>query len=494
MSSGNRLLKYTEPAALVLFLGVLGYLFFTTAPEKALQAISMSPAATSETKGAPVGDPSTKAEAATPTVAPARPARDDFGRRASAFRVETGRVEEHQTFADLLTEEAGVAYAKAVTLAEKARPTFDVRALQAGKRYRLYREPDGGTARHLVYQRGPVRYVSFALGDSLAVREGRRPVTTVRRTASGTIERSLYEAIDQTGADPSLAQALAKVYAWQIDFFRLRPGDRFRVVYEEKRVGGEAIGVGRILGARFDHRSTPYYGIYLEEENEYFDEDGNSLRKSLLQAPIEFARISSDFQKRRYHPVLEEYRAHNGTDYAAEPGTPVYAVGDGRVTRARQGKYNGKNVKIRHNDTYTTQYLHFRKIADGIEPGERVQQKQVIGYVGETGLATGPHCHYILYKNGEPVDPYEQTLPSAPPVADSLRATYDRVKARLLPKLRPSSEREEQRARRQRAAASLRRVPAVSSAPSLLLEENARPLLPGRLGKGSLERFAGRPL
>ena len=116
------------------------------------------------------------------------------------------------------------------------------------------------------------------------------------------------------------------------------------------------------------------------------------------------------------------------------------------------------------------------------------------GYVGETGLATGPHCHYILYKNGEPVDPYEQTLPSAPPVADSLRATYDRVKARLLPKLRPSSEREEQRGRRQRAAASLRRVPAVSSAPSLLLEENARPLLPGRLGKGGLERFAGQPL
>ena len=477
MSFRDCLPKYTEPAALVLFLGVLGYLFFTTAPQRVLQAVSVPTAAPeTEEAAAPGEDGATEATAASKTPEPA--ARDDFGRRKDAFRVEKGRVEKHQTFADLLTEEAGVAYATAVELAEKARPTFDVRALQAGKRYRLYRRPDG-TARHLVYQRGPVRYVSFALAGSLAVRKGRRPVRTVRRTASGTVEASLYEAIDRAGAPLALAQAMAKVYAWQIDFFRLRPGDGFRVIYEEKRVAGKTIGVGRILGARFDHRGDPYYGIYFEEEKEYFNEAGESLRKSLLQAPIEFAQVSSGFQERRYHPVLEEYRAHNGTDYAAETGTPVYSVGDGRVVSAENEKYNGKNVKIRHNDTYTTQYLHFSKIADGIEPGTRVQQKQVIGYVGETGLATGPHCHYILYKNGEPVDHTEQTLPSAPPVADSLRAEYNRVKARVLPKLRPPEERE----RRQRAAAASREsFPAASAIPSPLPGNGGkRTLLPGRL-------------
>ena len=438
MSFRKRLPKYTELLALVLFLTLLGYLFLTAAPEHVLQAVSMrtAPQKGLSKKAAPA--PKKEASLSEKPSASQQPApapQDDFDFAKGAFRIEKGRVAPHQTFADLLTGE-GVSYVRAVKLARKARPVFNVRQMQANKRYRVYRQ--GGSAQHLVYQRDPVRYVAFGLGDSLTVREGKRPVTTVERTVTGTIQNSLYEALDRSGADPALAFRLSKVYAWQIDFYRLRPGDRFRVIYEQKRVAGHPIGVGRIVGARFDHRGDPYYGLYFDQEGEYFDEEGDNLRKALLQAPLEFARISSRYQKRRYHPVLKEWRSHKGTDYAAAPGTPVYSVGDGRVTRARHGRYNGKNVKIRHNDTYTTQYLHFSKIAEGIEPGARVEQEQVIGYVGSTGLATGPHVHYMLYKNGRSVDPYDQELPSAPPVPDSLRAEYAQLKQRLLPELRPA--------------------------------------------------------
>jgi len=443
MSSKKNAIPYVELLGLAFFLAVLGYLFFTTTPKKALQLATVRSGLTEtpeekekttdrEAFAAPF---STQPSPARNVIAPGeRPARDDFGFARGAFQVKKGRVRSAQTFADLLTG-AGVPYTQVVKLAEKARSTFDVSALQAGKRYRLYR--DGTGVRHLVYQRGPERYVAFGLGDSLTVRTGRRPVTTVRRTARGTIEHSLYEALARADADPELALRLSEVYAWQIDFFRLRSGDRFRVVYEQKRVGGEDVGVGRIIGARFDHRGDSYYGLYFPPEDEYFDETGESLRKSLLQTPLKFARISSRFQKKRFHPVQKRWKAHRGTDYAAETGTPVYSVGDGRVVEAGYTRGNGNWVKIRHNDTYTTGYLHFSEIAEGIEPGVRVEQKEVIGYVGETGLATGPHVHYCFWKNGTLVDPYDQEMPSAPPVPDSLRTQYDQLKGELLPKLRP---------------------------------------------------------
>jgi murein DD-endopeptidase MepM/ murein hydrolase activator NlpD len=441
MPSRKNATQYAELAGLALFLAVLGYLFFTTTPEQALQTVTLRSAPPDEQTSA-AADLSSSGETSPPArsadAEPEPSARDDFGLVAEAFQVTKANVGDGQTFADLLTE-AGVPYAQVVALAEKARPTFDVRHLRAGKRYRLYRDSTGGL-RHFVYQRGPERYVTFGLGDSLTVRAGKRPVTTVRRTASGTIKRSLYDALDRADADPSLALRLSQVYAWQIDFFRVRPGDRFRVIYEEERVGGEAIGVGRIIGARFDHRGDSYYGLYFPAEEEYFDDEGESLRKSLLQTPLEFARISSRFQKKRFHPVQKRWKAHRGTDYAAEKGTPVYSVGDGRVVEAGYDRTNGNWVKIRHNDTYTTGYLHFSKIADGIEPGERVEQKEVIGYVGETGLATGPHVHYCFWKNGTLVNHYDEEMPSAPPVADSLQGRYDQLKNELLPKLRPTTE------------------------------------------------------
>jgi murein DD-endopeptidase MepM/ murein hydrolase activator NlpD len=456
MSFKERTPRYAELSALALFLALLGYLVLTTAPEQALQTATVRSGAperapVEETVSSPDATPS-------PAPRPQPPARDDFRFAKAPFAVEQGRIEQGQTFADLLTD-AGVDYPTVLTLVEKARPDFDVRRLQAGKRYRIYRRD--GEARYFVYQRGPVRYVALGLDDSLVVREGKRPITTTRRTASGVVQHSLYEALGRADAHPELALALSEVYAWQIDFYRLRPGDAFDVIYDEERVGGRSVGIDRVVGVRFEHRGDSYYGLNFDEE--YFDEKGRSLRKSLLLTPLKFARVSSHYQKSRYHPVLKKWRAHLGTDYAAAPGTPVYAVGDGRITRAKYGKYNGNNVKVRHNDTYTTQYLHFSKIADGIEPGARVKQKQVIGYVGETGLATGPHCHYILYKNGEPVNPYKQTLPSAPPVADSLRADYDRLKAQLLPQLRSDS------AQPRRAAAGEPAVPveAFSLTPSL---------------------------
>lgn len=436
MLPGKSTSRSVELTVLAGFLLLLGFLFFNAAPEQLLQTVTMrSPKAPASKEEAPSKQSEEKAEAKPPAV----PALDDFGLEKSAFRVEQQRVRKHQTFADMLTDE-GVSYQRAVKLAEAARPTFDVRDLRTGRPYRVYRR--GGAVQHVVYEQSPVRFVDFRLSDSLTVRSGERPITTVERTASGTIEHSLYEALDGAGADPSLASALSKVFAWEVDFYRVQPGDGFKVIYEEKQVDGNTIGTGRIVGARFDHRDTTYYGLYFKrgDQEGYFDEKAGSLEKALLQAPVEFAHISSGFQKRRYHPVLHEWRAHKGTDYAADAGTPVYSVGDGRVIRARYGKYNGYNVKIRHNKTYTTQYLHFSKFAEGIEPGARVKQEQVIGYVGSTGLATGPHVHYILYKNGQEVDPYDQELPSAEPVKPENRAAYARLKRRLLPRLRSGGQ------------------------------------------------------
>ena len=222
---------------------------------------------------------------------------------------------------------------------------------------------------------------------------------------------------------------LSEVFAWQIDFFRIQRGDRFRVVYEERTVDGTTIGPGDIVAAYFVHRGRTYYAYRFDdgEGSEYFDENGQSLRRELLKAPLRFSRISSRFTNRRFHPVLKRYRPHHGTDYAAPTGTPVLSVGDGTVQFAAYKGYNGNYVKIRHNATYTTGYLHLSRIADGLRPGATVKQGDTIGYVGSTGLSTGPHLDYRFWKNGTAIDPYSVELPPARPVAPQHMTAFRNV-------------------------------------------------------------------
>ena len=360
-----------------------------------------------------------------------------YGLSTDGLEVVRGEVQPRETFADLLVNR-GVPYATIVRLAEETRETFDVRDIQAGKPYRVYLNPWTEKAAYLVYRPNAVEYVVFDVRHPSDSYVGRRPVEVRWRTARGTITSSLYETMVEAGAHPGLVLQLSEVFAWQIDFFRIRKGDRFRVVYEERTVDGERISPGEIVAASVTHRGDTYRGLRFDtgSDIEFYDREGNSLRRALLKAPLQFSRISSRFTNRRMHPVLHEYRPHHGTDYAAPRGTPVRSVGDGEVLFAAYKGANGNYVKIRHNGTYTTGYLHLTDFADGIRRGARVSQGDVIGYVGSTGRSTGPHLDYRLWKHGTAVDPYRIEMPSSRPVPPQHRAAFERVARDLLEYLR----------------------------------------------------------
>lgn len=359
---------------------------------------------------------------------------DRFGIEMRQFDLRTGTVQRYQTFADLL-QKHGVPYEQIVETARGAREVFDVRDIQAGKSYRVYVNPWLERARYLVYRPDAVRYVVFDIRNPEKSYTGKRPVTVQWKSAAGTIQSSLYRSLMKSNASPELVLELSEVFAWQIDFFRIQRGDRFRVVYEHRSVDGRSIGPGDIVAAMFRHQGETYYGFRFDEGNgpEYFDENGNSLRRQLLKAPLRYSRISSRFTNRRFHPVLKRYRPHHGTDYAAPRGTPVRSVGDGTVLYAGRKGYNGNYVKIRHNATYTTGYLHLSRIK--VQPGETVKQGDIIGTVGSTGLSTGPHLDYRFWKNGQAVDPYSIDLPPARPVSPQNQDAYNEVVDRLMKRL-----------------------------------------------------------
>lgn len=259
------------------------------------------------------------------------------------------------------------------------------------------------------------------------------------REVSGEINSSLYESLVEKGASPELTMRLADIYAWSIDFFRIQEGDHYKVIYEEQFIDDSiSVGVGRILAADFNHGGESFYSFYYskgEEYSDYFDENGKTLRKAFLKAPLNFSRISSRYNPKRFHPVLKRVKAHLGTDYAAAHGTPIMATASGEVIAAAYTRGNGNYVKIRHNSTYTTQYLHMSKFAKGMRKGKIVKQGDVIGYVGSTGLATGPHVCYRFWKNGKQVDPLREKLPAADPVKEEYLEDYKskmlELKARL---------------------------------------------------------------
>jgi murein DD-endopeptidase MepM/ murein hydrolase activator NlpD len=225
--------------------------------------------------------------------------------------------------------------------------------------------------------------------------------------------------------------------AWQVDFQRLSRGDRFKIIYEESVVENRPIAIGAIKALYFEHRLRPYYAFPYDQGSgvDYFDEGGNSLRKALLRYPIEFTRISSRYSGRRFHPVEKKYKPHLGTDFAAPTGTPIRSVGDGTVLEAWYSRGNGNYVKIRHNSTYTTQYLHMSKIESGIRPGVRVKQGQVIGRVGSTGLATGPHLCYRFWKNGRQVDALRVALPPSEPIHSGHKDAFESLRLGLSARL-----------------------------------------------------------
>ena len=363
---------------------------------------------------------------------------DVYGIDQTAYRIDEQLIRRNQTLSDILGA-YNVSPQIINRLAEKARPVFDVRHLRAGKPLRIYQDDSLHTAQLVIYQPNAVQYIVFDLRDSLRVYEGRHPVTVTPKRVSGVITSSPYQTLEEQGANPVLAIELSKVFAWQIDFYRIQRGDRFEVIYEEREVAGQPVGLGKIIAARFYHAGKAFLAFHFgdDESGGYYDEQGNVLRRAFLKAPLEYSRISSRYSRRRFHPVLKRYRPHLGTDYAAPTGTPIRATANGVVSAASYSKGNGRYVKIRHNETYTTGYLHMSKFAGGIRPGTRVRQGEVIGYVGSTGLATGPHLCYRFWMYDKQVDPLTLDFPAPEPIAASQRAVFFEVRDQLLPLLQP---------------------------------------------------------
>ncbi len=353
---------------------------------------------------------------------------EEFGIDLEGYHVEKGKIRQNQFLADILLP-YGIDYGKITLLAEKSKKSFDIRKLNAGKDFTLICAADNNSlyAKFFIYEISAVDFVVYDLRDTLDIYYGSRPTQLEEREASGIIYSSLYQTLMDQSLSPALAMELSDIYAWSIDFYRIQKKDNFKLIYTVKIVNDVAVGIDEVQAALFNHEGEPFYAFKFsqDEKEDYFDETGNSLRKAFLQAPLKFSRLSSGYTQRRFHPVQKRWKAHLGTDYAAPTGTPIMAVGDGVVSEARYSKFNGNYVKVKHNSTYTTQYLHMNKIASGIKPGTRVRQGETIGYVGSTGLATGPHVCFRFWKNGQQVDHRREKIPPSEPIKDEYKAAFD---------------------------------------------------------------------
>ena len=361
-----------------------------------------------------------------------------YGFPIDSFQVVEKKVKWNESISDILTE-YNIHHRQIFELANKAQGVYDVRRFKAGYKYTIISEGDSlNTARQMIFEPDNRSYVVFNLADSIYVEKFDHPVQLIEREISGEVTSSVYQTIIDEGSSPILVNKLVDVFAWQVDFFRIPKGDKFKVIYEEERIGDKVVGIGKVKGAYFRHFDKEYYAINYDQQegqSDYYDEEGNSLRKTFLRAPLNFTRISSRYSLRRFHPVQKRYKAHLGTDYAAPTGTPIRTVGDGVVLEATYGKYNGNYVKVKHNSNYTTQYLHMSKIARGIKPGQRVKQGQTIGYVGSTGLARGAHLCFRFWKNGRQVDALKVDLPPTEPIVGNHLANFLHTKNVILHRL-----------------------------------------------------------
>lgn len=370
--------------------------------------------------------------------------RDSFGLPIDSTQVFDHKVRRNESLYVIL-DKLDLSPREIYSTTEKASEVLDFGNLKPGQRYRTYApaDSDAGISR-MVWQPNKLEYVVFDWErGSPEVYRAAHPLRKKQEILSSRVSNSLYQSIIDKGASPMLAYKLAEVFAWQVDFFGLRPGDSFRVLYNKQFVNRDFWSIGEVLAAEFDHRGETYraYKFSKGETEGYFTEDGQSVEKALLKAPFKFSqRISSHFSHSRYHPILKKRIPHYGVDYAAPHGTPVLAVGDGTVAEARYRGANGNIVKISHNASYRTAYLHLSGFSSGIHRGASVKQGQIIGYVGNTGRSTGPHLDYRLYKNDRPVNPLAVELPSSDSVPDGLMKEFTKVRDSLNRQLTAGSD------------------------------------------------------
>ena len=352
-----------------------------------------------------------------------------FGIDLNEYELRENKIKRGDTFGKIL-EENGIDYPQVYTILEAIKGNVSVRKLTLGKPYSLFYSKDSiPTPEYFVYHPGVSGYSVIHLRDSLYGQEVVKPTRLVELEASGVIESSLYETMQNSGINESLTYYLSDVYAWTVDFFRLQKGDRFKVIYTEKFVDDSiSVGIERIKAAYFEHNGKPLYAFEFISDPEkgivdYFDNEANSLRRAFLQGPLKFNRVSSRYNlRRRIAYYGNRIRPHKGTDFAASVGTPILATANGTVVKSSYTRGNGNYVTLKHNGTYSTQYLHMKKRK--VKVGEFVEQGDIIGWVGMTGNTSGPHVCYRFWKNGKQVDPFKQKLPDAKPISSELKSKF----------------------------------------------------------------------
>lgn len=361
-----------------------------------------------------------------------------YGIPTDGYEVKYGIVESGQTLAGLLHRH-DLSGREVHQITTRSRGVFDVRKIRSGQAYAVFSTKDSLAAPcYLAYEEGPRSYVVFELRPPYRVTRGENPSEWIQKSVKGQVESSLWVAMENSGASPQLAIVLSHIFGWTIDFFGLQKQDEFRVLYEQEYVNDQPLDNFHVLAASFRASDSTYYAIPFVQDGEelYYNEHGNSLEGAFLKAPLDFYRISSRFTNSRYHPVLKRYRAHHGVDYAAPAGTPVYAIGDGKViAKGFQAGGGGNYVKIRHNSVYTTTYMHLSRFAKGLKVGSTVRQKEVIGYVGSTGLSTGPHLDFRVYEHGKPINPLTVKSQPKKPVSPVNMSRYVAVRDSLVCRL-----------------------------------------------------------
>lgn len=361
-----------------------------------------------------------------------------YGIPVDSFSIEHKKVRRNEFLGSILSK-YGVDYAVIDKLSRNYKEVFDVRKLKRGNPYTAFLTKDSiPQLRYFVYEKSMAEYVVYDLNDTAFIYAGQKDILTKRKMGKGVIESSLWNAMVDNDLNPMLSIELSEIYAWSIDFFGIAKKDSFTVIYDEEYVDSISLGISKIHGAAFSHLGHTYYALpFIQDSVEhFFDEEGESLRKAFLKAPLRYSRISSGFSNNRFHPVLKYYRPHHGIDYAAPTGTPVYSIGDGKViAKGYQKRGGGRYLKIKHNSVYTSVYMHLHKFARGMSTGTIVKQGQLIGTVGATGLATGPHLDFRIFKNGKAVNPLKVKAPPVEPIKDENLAAFSIQKNKVMAEL-----------------------------------------------------------
>ena len=353
----------------------------------------------------------------------------EFGYTLNNYNVKKSKVKNGDSFGSIL-ERNNLYYPQIYNIVQKVKKVYDIRKINIGKPYTILSSKDSlNTPLVFIYQPNKIDYVVVSLTDSLWAEKKSKAVKIKEFEAEGIITSSLSETMEKQKLSPLLSNELSEIYAWTIDFFRLEKGDNFKIIYSAKYIDDSIyVGLNRIHSAFFEHRGKPFYAIEFETDPkrgivEYFDENGKNLRRAFLRSPVQFSRVSSRYNlKRRIAYYGYRIRPHKGTDFAAAVGTPIRATASGTVTKSSYTRSNGNYVKIKHNGTYSTQYLHMDK--RGVKVGQFVKQGDYIGTVGMTGNTSGPHVCYRFWKNGRQVDPLKQKLPEAKPISKELKKRY----------------------------------------------------------------------